>query len=555
MSDISTIVSPERNPRLRWLAGLLILVITAIRFVYLFFLCPYDLAPDEGHYWDWSRHLDWSYYSKGPLIAWIIRAGCEVFGDVALSVNGTLMPAVRAPAILCGAGLLAAFYVLTWQTYHSDKMAFTLTVVAMITPAVALCSMIMTIDAPFLCCWCWALVFGRWAMIDGRRWAWPIAGLFIALGILAKYTMALWLMSAGLFLLFTPTHRRILWQSGFWIMVAVSALSALPILYWNSQNDWVTFRHVAVQAGVTETKRSTGIRWLGPFEYLGSQLMVMLGVWFVIWVAAMIRFRPSATTPIGLRLLWWMSAPTFIVFLASSLRASGQPNWPVAAYLSGAVLSIAWLAQVRQSNRPRLQRATYWSIGIVLVLGVLLTILAHNTRIVTTPISRIVPEEDPSEYGTPFRIYDPAARLKGARYLSAKLDAISDRIVETGGPAPILAGMRWDRPGLFGFYGKGHPQAYSFGLALRSDRHSQYDHWRPNPTLDAQDFLGSTFIIVGAGDPRKQLVEMDAFESFDEPFEIVYREHGRAMARWSVFICRGFKGFKLEQPLGHGVGH
>ena len=31
--------------------------------------CPLDLAPDEAHYWDWSRHLDWSYYSKGPLVA------------------------------------------------------------------------------------------------------------------------------------------------------------------------------------------------------------------------------------------------------------------------------------------------------------------------------------------------------------------------------------------------------------------------------------------------------------------------------------------------------
>ena len=25
--------------------------------------CPIDLSGDEAHYWDWSRHLDWSYYS------------------------------------------------------------------------------------------------------------------------------------------------------------------------------------------------------------------------------------------------------------------------------------------------------------------------------------------------------------------------------------------------------------------------------------------------------------------------------------------------------------
>ena len=70
---------------------------------------PYDLAPDEGHYWDWSRHLDWSYYSKGPLIAWIIRAGCEVFGPTAVDTDGTLMPArCAASRPVCGADCLRA---------------------------------------------------------------------------------------------------------------------------------------------------------------------------------------------------------------------------------------------------------------------------------------------------------------------------------------------------------------------------------------------------------------------------------------------------------------
>src|SRR3954447_25864284 len=90
------------------------------------------------------------------------------------------------------------------------------------------------------------------------------AGLIVAVGILAKYTMALWLFSAGLFVLFTPTHRRLLAHWGFWLMAVVAGLSALPILYWNSQHDWVTFRHVAVQAGVAESNASGGVRWLGP---------------------------------------------------------------------------------------------------------------------------------------------------------------------------------------------------------------------------------------------------------------------------------------------------
>ena len=69
--------------------------------------CP----PDEAHYWDWSRHLDWSYYSKGPLVAWLIRASCELFGPLSVAADGDLL-AVRLPAVACHAALLAGWYVL-----------------------------------------------------------------------------------------------------------------------------------------------------------------------------------------------------------------------------------------------------------------------------------------------------------------------------------------------------------------------------------------------------------------------------------------------------------
>lgn len=42
-------------------------------FLYINVNCPLDLSGDEAHYWDWSRQLDWSYYSKGPAVAYVIR--------------------------------------------------------------------------------------------------------------------------------------------------------------------------------------------------------------------------------------------------------------------------------------------------------------------------------------------------------------------------------------------------------------------------------------------------------------------------------------------------
>jgi hypothetical protein len=52
-----------------WVAGLLIVAAALLHLLHMASGSPLDLAPDEAHYWDWSRHLDWSYYSKGPLVA------------------------------------------------------------------------------------------------------------------------------------------------------------------------------------------------------------------------------------------------------------------------------------------------------------------------------------------------------------------------------------------------------------------------------------------------------------------------------------------------------
>src|SRR5262244_3752851 len=107
----------------RVLAGLLILSVTALHLVYLAGNCPLDLAPDEAHYWDWSRHLDWSYYSKGPLVAWLIRLSCSLFGPWSVELTGNEMLAVRLPAVLCGSLLLLSLYVLTVQVFGSDRLA------------------------------------------------------------------------------------------------------------------------------------------------------------------------------------------------------------------------------------------------------------------------------------------------------------------------------------------------------------------------------------------------------------------------------------------------
>jgi 4-amino-4-deoxy-L-arabinose transferase-like glycosyltransferase len=36
---------------------------------------------DEAQYWTWSRALDFGYFSKPPMIAWVIRGASALCGD------------------------------------------------------------------------------------------------------------------------------------------------------------------------------------------------------------------------------------------------------------------------------------------------------------------------------------------------------------------------------------------------------------------------------------------------------------------------------------------
>src|SRR5215211_8099456 len=92
--------------RCRLIFGVLVVAGFLGHLRYLRVDCPIDLSGDEAQYWDWSRQLDWSYYSKGPLVAYIIRASCWVFGQ-------DTMPAVRFPAVAFGVGTSLVTYLLT----------------------------------------------------------------------------------------------------------------------------------------------------------------------------------------------------------------------------------------------------------------------------------------------------------------------------------------------------------------------------------------------------------------------------------------------------------
>lgn len=539
-----------------------------LRLGYLWFLCPYDLSPDEAHYWDWSRHLDWSYYSKGPGVAWLIAASTALFGHA--------MWAVRLPAVVSGSLILLGLHELTWRVYRQGRMAFAVVVLALSIPPLAAGSLLMTIDSPYVCCWTWALVLAHAACFPepegsgrGQVLRWFALGCLIGLGILFKYTMVLFLPSLLLFAAIT--------RLGKWNAVRLSGtlgevtallvpigLSVLPILIWNANHGWVTLLHVGRQAGV----QSAGILWLGPLTYLAGQAAVLMGFWFVFIAGAVLaalgqvigwprRVSKPASVPASLdddispgswiapsqaAFLLSFFLPMFGVFLAFSLKTRIELNWPITAYISGGVLAAGWVTAHCQSAVRWWRRLSRSSLAVAAGSGFLIVILMHNTEWVYP----LLPKQGQGQQGVASgpRRWDPTCRLRGWQTLAAEVEAIRTQLRQQGIEPVVVAGG-WALPGELAFYLPDHPPVYSIGSA-NGGRLSQYDVWRPNPVWDPEQFRGRTMICVGDLSPTARR----AFGRIEGPHYVVHHVAGHPVACWPVSICHDFRGFAEVHPQG-----
>jgi hypothetical protein len=167
------------------------------------------------------------------------------------------------------------------------------------------------------------------------------------------------------------------------------------------------------------------------------------------------------------------------------------------------------------------------------VLGSTLSLVIHRADLLYPCIQRTIPS---AADNLGLRRFDPTCRLKGWRTLASQVDQLRDDLRATG-VEPIIAASSWAFPGEMRFYGRGNPPVYSIGRAL-GDRHSQYDLWRPNPIADAEGFLGRTFIVVGYAGPALASL----FDEVGPAIDVTHRDRGIAVARWTVCVCRGYRG-------------
>ena len=509
-------MTEQRNSGLYWAASLAVVAVTTWIRYWFVSTGQLGLSPDEAQYWDWSRTLQWSYYSKGPLIAYINALGTALFGPTELGVR---MGAVTG-------SLIMQLSVLVWigLGWGRASTAFWTLVVLNTTALFMAGGLLMTTDNPLLVCWILGMICLSLALDKGHGASFVLLGLFVALGITAKYTMLIFIPLAAVTALWVgrsqalpPRFRPRLFKAlGFG-----GAAGMLPILIWNATNNWAGIKHVLYRGGMAGEKAKVFFQLKYFPEYLGSQVGVLTPWWFVFLFigAALVLFRLfsrgsehpfpwlSRSHAILLTVFFW---PVWLFFLFWSLHTKIEANWSATAYPAGILLAALAVERFMQRDSGSKWRWT-WP-----VLGILVFMLLHLQAFIPFDGSK-----------------NPVHRLRGWQDLGLQIDRLMDAELESKDGTFVFSDS-YGTTAALSFYVPGQQRAYCLPGRRKMN---QYDFW-PGPE---GRFENAVFVVGGEKPDASQNI-LELFEQVDEARVVTTTQDKRLGQTFTLFVCRGYKG-------------
>jgi undecaprenyl-diphosphatase len=480
---------------------------------------PLDLSPDEAHYWEWSRRLDWSFYSKGPMIAYLISIGTSLFGD---SVFG-----IRIMAVMCSA-LGSIFLYILGKNLYDENVGLCSAVILQIIPLYATYGIIFTIDSPLILFWTLSLLL-FWKAVSSQSQVgiqesnltkerkkesqiyWYLLGSAVGLGLLTKYSMALFYPCALLFFLLSKESRKYLLTRGPYIGFIISLLFLSPVIIWNANHDWVSLHHTAGQAHIAEGFR---VSMKDFFEFIGSQFGVITPLLLILMALSIWKIRKSSQGSF----LFWFAIPVVIFFIFKSIHAKVQANWALPGYITG-IIAFSSYYMNRFNSFGRGKRIIIMT-ALILSLGV--TSVAHYSSMLNLPVK-----------------LDPTSRLRGWQELGEEVTRIYEEMSATR--HVFILSDSYQISSQLAFYVRGHPTTYCINLGRRMN---QYDIWPGFYNLNHYDA-----IFISKGDNQFPENLSRAFQKVEKRLFTAYTKKQIKIRDYSIFLCYDFKGLQEEKPI------
>lgn len=340
-----------------------------------------DLFMDEAQYWAWSEELAFGYYSKPPLIAWIIHGATAICGDGEACI--------RLPATLLHLATAALVYAIGRRLYTPDIGALTALAYALL-PAVSLSSGIISTDVPLLAAWALALYAFAGLLLAPTWTGTLLLAAALGAGFNAKYAMAYFVFCAGIYFVAVPKARTRLRQPYLWAALAGGLALLAPNMIWNATHGFATLSHTADNAN-----------WQGiPFhpgkaaEFILSQFGVLGPILFgALLVIAWRATRGRQSLPDADKLLLAFSLPIIALVSAQAFISRAHANWAAPAYIAAVVLVTAVMVRDRAFGWMKASFALNGALALLIALATWQA--GHVTVIgIGNPLSRTLGNRD-----------------------------------------------------------------------------------------------------------------------------------------------------------------
>ena len=346
----------ERSDAVPFLA--ILVAVTAIRIAGLY-VSHAELFYDEAQYWAWAQEPAFGYFSKPPLLAWVIAAAGSVCGDSEFCV--------RLPAPLFHAASSLLVLALASRMFGT-RTGYWAGVLYLTMPGISLSSTLISTDVPLLFFWSLGL-FALWRFVERptlwRGLAW---GLMVGLGANAKYAMLFQPACLVVYALATSGKRSLLWHPGTLAALAAAALLLVPNALWILNHGNVTVSHTVEDAALYS--RFPNIRGLGEFVLAQAAIIGPVPfAWFGVVLLALPRYLADARH----RFLFFLSMPIFLLFDVQALIAKANGNWAATAFPALAILVTAVMVE-RKARRS--------AVATLLIAGVCLAAMTASGTLV-----------------------------------------------------------------------------------------------------------------------------------------------------------------------------